>query len=534
MKRTFWRSLIGAIAVISTAALLRLAFPAFDLQYLAWIALVPMFLLFTRCGPLGSILWSFATGYLFYCSLLWWTLVRVSGFNPYNFGLGNVVQALHFGAFGIGAYLLGKRFPGWNPLTFPSMWAVLEYARSHAGFVSFPYGVLGYTQYRVLPVAGISTIAGVYGVSFLIVSVNTVIADVLRNSLSLSGTEDHRRNLPRGSMKMPLGIFCGIAVVFLAFVAYGHFQATKAVPGSLKAALIQGNLWWEEADTPERKEQVFGTYERLTRGLGTSKVDLIFWPSSSVPGHIPFERNVVERLAGDARGAGAYLLVGTAGFDKLAPAKQHSNRIANSAFLFSPGGDIVGRYDKMRLLPFDEYVPMRGSIPWPSWVVSPHLTDYVPGKEVTIFRMGKDRFGVLICWEYMFPDGFREMSAKGVDFMVAMTNEGFTASPSAHNQFYAMVVFRAIENHVGVIRTAATGISGIIDPAGRPLGVVRDPGGRDVEVAGTFIGSLPLSSQRTFYTLYGDLFVYLLCAVLGCFILFGILGGRVYLEGGPG
>ena len=155
-----------------------------------------------------------------------------------------------------------------------------------------------------------------------------------------------------------------------------------------------------------------------------------------------------------ARKSSSFLLVGAGSYDKFNQKMREAQRVSNSAFLFSPQGKITGRYDKIRLVPFDEYLPLRGYMRWPSWITNSKMTDYLPGKKLTVFKMGQTRFGVLICWENLFPDLFREMTAKGVDFMVSMTNETFIniPSPSAHYQMLAMNVFRAIENRVSILQ----------------------------------------------------------------------------------
>jgi apolipoprotein N-acyltransferase len=215
----------------------------------------------------------------------------------------------------------------------------------------------------------------------------------------------------------------------------------------------------------------------------------------------------VGMLSDLARETESFLLVGSSGFDKFNPEQRQTKRLSNSAFLFSPLGEMLGRYDKILLLPFDEYLPLRKYIKWPSWIVS-DMIDSLPGKEKTIFDMGKARFGVLICWENMFPELFREMASKGVQFMVSMTNEGFTREPVGHYQMLAVNVFRAIENHVAIIRTASTGVSCIIEPNGRITDRVKDGSGRDVDTAGFLVGKIPLTTERSFYNRYGDWFMY--------------------------
>ena len=172
------------------------------------------------------------------------------------------------------------------------------------------------------------------------------------------------------------------------------------------------------------------------------------------------------------------------------------------------------------LLPFDEYLPLRGYMKWPSWIINSDWIDAQPGKELTLFNMNDVKFGVMICWENLFPDLFRKMAFQGLDFMVSMTNEGFTDSPSPHHQMLAMNVFRAIENRVSIVRTASTGVSAIIDPTGRITAKVEDNHKNDVNVAGFTVGEISLSRQRSFYNQHGDWFV---CSLFVIFIAFNFL-----------
>jgi len=517
------RFLKDAGSILLSAGLLTLAFPAADLHFLAWIALVPLFVRIRDAGPWRALLLSLATGYLFYTAHLWWSL-RLVGMNPFNFALGNLGNAWYFGAFGLAAWHFRKTWLRWTPLTYPSAWVALEYVRSHIGFLSAPWGMLGYSQYSVLPVAGISAYAGVYGVSFLLVAANAALSDLVPHHLySLRGKGDPEE-VPLGERTVSFGILALVLVSLSASHLSGALPQKKSgADQGLKISLVQGNMSYEEQSEPFRayREKAFEKYRRLTMDSSGSGPALIVWPSSSVPGRLPFDGTLKRMLADIAGETGAYFLIGTAGFDKFNEEQRRLQRVANSAFLFSPQGEIVGRYDKMRLLPFDEYLPLREYLAWPSWIATPGMTDHLPGREMTIFRMDKARFGVLICWENLFPDQFREMSSRGVDFMVSMTNEGFTLIPEAHYQLLAIYRFRAIENRVSIVRTDTKGVSCIIDPDGRIIARVQDQRGNDVNVEGYLVGEVPLSSSRTFYTRHGDRFVFLLFLLLAGFVVAG-------------
>lgn len=205
---------------------------------------------------------------------------------------------------------------------------------------------------------------------------------------------------------------------------------------------------------------------------------------------------------------------------------------ANSAFLFSPKGRITGRYDKVRLLPFDEYLPARGLIPWPSWIVNTRMTDSAAGRELTVFDMDGVRFGVQICWEAFFPDQFRRLSALNLHFMANQTNESFTQTPAAHYQMLAYSVIRAIENRITIIRTSSTGVSGVVGPDGRVTGRVRDERGADVNVQGFLVRQIPLSGRRSFYNRSGDWFVTFLLLSLAFFaVMTASRGGEPPKDG---
>jgi len=514
--RTFRSILLAA----TSAVLLFLIYPPYDLSGLAWIALVPLFYLIRDSRPSGAFLYSLGCGSVFFGILLTWML-NVDTMNPFNYGAALLGHSLSFGVFGLTACYLQRKLPRWRVLVLPTAWVLIEYLRAHQGFLSVPWGTLGYSQYAVLPVVQVAGLTGVYGVSFLLVLVNATIAEVALHLLPMRKDGDIPLGEPSGRQRISFGIIGSVGFLVMASVAYGY----AVLPGSagssvLKTTLVQGNIYAEPKYSQAYADNVFETYRRQTVRAAGSRPDLIVWPSSSVPGTIPRDQQLVGKLSDLATGAGTYLLIGAAGFDKFNLEQRMTRRVANSAFLFSPTGKILGRYDKIFLLPFDEYIPLRGRLDWPSWIVPPGMVDSLPGKEKTVFRMGKTRFCVLICWENMFPDLFREMAAQGVDFMVGMTNEAFIGkSPAGHYQMFALYVLRAVENHVSLVRTSSTGVSAIVDPYGRITTRVRSQEGKDVDVEAVAEGTVPLTAERTFYTRYGDWFVYLLFVLMAGFVL---------------
>jgi len=185
----------------------------------------------------------------------------------------------------------------------------------------------------------------------------------------------------------------------------------------------------------------------------------------------------------------------------------------NTALFFTPDGKVVGQYLKIHLVPFSEEVPYRDIIPWPKFIVPKGKRSYqIPGKEFSLFGIDGTQFGVLICWEIVFPELFRKFVKNGANFMINVTNEGWFGKTAAPYQMAAVNVFRAVENRIAVARAANTGISCFIDPYGRITDRVRS-NNTDIFVSGYLTREIPLTYERTFYTIHGDLFVYLVLSI---------------------
>jgi apolipoprotein N-acyltransferase len=250
------------------------------------------------------------------------------------------------------------------------------------------------------------------------------------------------------------------------------------------------------------------------------------WPASSLPAAISVSRLVRYTIVQLARETGSYLLVGGAGYEKLEQPKDGNPSYSNSEFLISPSGHLKGQYNKIRLLPFNEYVPLDGKIAWPRMITTIQKS-FLPGESYTIFKVKDARFGSPICWENLFPDLFRRFVKDGANFMVSATNEGFYGPTAAPYQTLAMNIFRAIENRVAIARSATTGVSAFIDANGKIVERVQDSSGKDLFVSGFLVRDIPLSSKKTFYTLYGDVFAYVLIGVAVLSVMFSIVAHRL-------
>jgi apolipoprotein N-acyltransferase len=176
--------------------------------------------------------------------------------------------------------------------------------------------------------------------------------------------------------------------------------------------------------------------------------------------------------------------------------------------MISPEGKIMGRYNKIHLVPFAEYIPYKDLFPWPSRFIS-KASNFIAGTEYTIFNLDGAKFGTLICWESVYPELVRQFIKNGANFMVNITNEVLLGDTAAPYQIAAIGVFRAVENRISVVRCANNGISCFIDPIGKIIGRVHDSNNKDIFVEGYLTEEIPLSQRRTFYTMFGDVFVYM-------------------------
>jgi len=279
--------------------------------------------------------------------------------------------------------------------------------------------------------------------------------------------------------------------------------------------LIQGNIEQNQKWDPSYLDTTFRIHKNLTVADIKSPFDLVVWPETAVPCYFTDEQssdNLIQNLAD--------LIEAPIVFGSLSYKAQSNNpdifQYFNSAFLALPQKKTFQQYNKIHLVPFGEYVPLRFLFPFVEKLVE-GIGDFSPGSRYTVFQIPAAKFGVLICYEVIFPDISRKYSQAGTDFLVTITNDAWFGRTGAPYQHFSMAVFRAIENRVPLVRAANSGISGIIGPTGRieaqiPL-FVR-----------TFLdGKIPINQPRltTFYSRYGDVTVGLCGIIIAMVVLFG-------------
>ncbi len=504
--------------IILSAIFLILSFPDFNFEFLAWIGFVPLFFALEGKSPLRAFFISYLTGVLFFLGTIYW-LIHVT--LP---GMIMVVLylALYFGLFGVFcSYCLRPSSLVSRPSkpyfllgVIPASWTALELIRSHF-LTGFGWDLLGYSQSFTLPIIQIADFAGAYGVSFIIVMVNVAIFITIK--------EFRRKEYHLTSLMI------AVLVVFAALY-YGTLRVRNIFTGEkLRVAVIQGNIPQLKKWDPSFKEAILSKYERLTKEAASFSPELVIWPETSVPGFLESEPELLGRMSGLAVDIKTPMLVG-------APREDPNNKDAyyNSAALINEEGRVIGRYDKIHLVPFGEYVPLRQVFSFVENFAPSPIGDFSAGSYYTVFdllikRSGRDkdrawhmikkaRFSALICFEDIFPDLARKFVGEGANFLVNITNDAWFGKTCAGFQHAQSSIFRAVENRVNVIRAANTGVSCFINQQGRITGKVES-GNNAIFVDGFKIGEIILTKTRTFYTVYGDVFAYLCLILTLCYLL---------------
>ncbi len=506
--------ILRIVAAAASGVLLSAGFPETDLSFLVWIGFVPLLLAVISLKPVYGYLLSHLTGIVFIAGVFDWILV-VSGYTLLHHSLLVFYLGSYFGVLGLLFCFISRRSgPLMALLAVPFIWVALEYMRSNLIFLALPWGLLAHTQYQMPPVIQIASLTGVWGVSFLIVTVNAAIA-----ALCLSFPKfrkDQNLPVPENTRVLP----AIAAVLLITTLIYGYWATSEPIEGqSYKLALVQGNIEQDKKWDEKYAKFIMDTYTRLSIEASKSEPDMIVWPEAATPRAIYHDRRMFRDILKLAKSISTPLLFGSTNPQKFKRAGTKNLKFLNSTFLVPPDlkGQIKQRYDKIRLFPFGEYLPYSNVIPWASINV-PELTNYQPGEYYKVFEHNSMRFGVTICWENLFPDLVRQFVKNGAEFIINMTNEAWFGKSSAPYQFLSMGVFRAVENRVYVVRCANTGISSFIDPRGHIVNRLKDDAGADTFVRGVLIDTVIPIQNKTVYTLYGDWLVCL--CVIGSSIFF--------------
>ena len=491
------------LAVLSGAAAFA-AFPPLGFSIAAWIAFVPLFFVVKNTGYKGAFWYSLLCGVVFWGSVLYWlTNVSVPGFF-----MVVLLMAGFYALFGLMVKLAMKYSMNLFAVSFA--WVVLEYCRAHF-LTGFPWAILGYSQYTNINIIQVADISGAYGVSFLIVVFNVAVyAWVSGNKRKVS--------------------YMMVALLFIVCsTSYGIYRIGNPITGeTAKISVIQGNisqaLKWDAFAAGD----IVDKYSGLTLKAAMDEPDIIIWPETSYPYLMEYGDSFTTEMEELAVKTGIPIVAGAV--------YKEGEAYYNSAILFEPAGGSE-MYRKIHLVPFGEYVPFEEHLVSLRKYIDKPIGSFVSGKEYKIFpvrsareSVGPDsslirrtvfhKMGVMICFEDVFPYIARNFVSEGARILVNITNDAWFGDTAASRQHLQASVFRAVENRVPVARAANTGISCFIDINGKINSQVIS-GGREIFVDGWDTSEVKTTPLKSYYTVYGDMFVYF----SGVFLILVIISG---------
>ncbi|MBW1841967.1 MAG: apolipoprotein N-acyltransferase, partial [Deltaproteobacteria bacterium] len=261
--------------------------------------------------------------------------------------------------------------------------------------------------------------------------------------------------------------------------------------------IAQSAKWDLEFQIPTIKK-----YVKLSLSTKTKNPDLVVWPETATPFYFLRNKPLSEMIIQAIHDMDTDFLIGSPSFVQ----NNQDVEYYNSAYLNGPKGTVYGRYDKAHLVPFGEYIPFHGWLPFLNKIVE-GVGDFKPGEKGKTLQWGNNRVGVQICYEIIFPALSRALVINDAGLLINITNDAWYGRSSAPYQHFSMSVFRAVENRRSLVRSANTGISGFIDPVGRVIAAT--PLFTDAVLTRT----VPILNEKSFYTRHGDLFA-MVCLVL--------------------
>src|SRR5712692_4448862 len=497
--RASFPTLAEASLATGSALLLVLSFPDFDLWWLAWFGLVPLLVVVTRTTKAGrAFLLGWLWGVIFFYGTCWWLTYPMVRYAHIGAALAYVLLllpvifvALFPALFCAALVRLVSRFGPAALLAAPFLWVSLEFGRY--AVTGQMWNAIGYSQAFHPVLIQSARWGGVYAISFLVASANAAIALALFRRTVLETV---------------------VSVVMLAMIllvlALAHIQVISELefssePQNLVVA-VQPNVPMEGSDDSAVMRELLNRHLELSlKGLGQgrdgyTKASLVIWPESPMNFSYSRDSQLRAAVATFARTNHTAVLL-----NSLEPAPNAGEH--NSAILVNEEGRIVAQYDKIRLMPFGEYVPLPHWLPGASSVRG-IVGDFTPGSSYTLMPLGDWRAGVFICIEAAHPGIARSFVNEGADVLINISNDGYLGPTPVMRQHLANAIFRAVENDRPLMRVTNSGITALVSPVGEAWDSTAGfkPAVRSWTIRKEVF-------RKTFYTRHGEAFPYL-CALM--------------------
>jgi apolipoprotein N-acyltransferase len=507
------------ILALLSSGLQILVFPKPNLYFLSWVAMAPLlYALLRGRGGEGEMfdsegrslrpftLWqgfliAWVSGIVWYLGTDYWVFPVMTGYGGLHWLLAAPItlaaafgMGLHHAMFGLLVVLMVRRSNVGNrrPLLMaPVFWVAIEFFRDR--ITGFPWNLLGGSQIDNVPFARIAQTTGVYGLSFAVMLVNCAFVA----ALLLYGKR--RKNLLISAVAATIALQIGV------------LARSEPFPATHQAVLVQENVplldLWEW--TPRYFDQTIADLVKVSIEAEprhpANNPGLIVWPESPAPFYISDPR-LQRWLVAAAQDRNSYLVIGSLG------ETEDKQQNLNSALVMDPSGNMLGRYDKIHLVPFGEYIPFKNMLFF-AHKLTREVGDFGRGTERKVFNLNGTHAGIIICYESVFPEEVREFTTNGAQVIINISDDlwyGETGAPAQHLQMARM---RAVENHRWILLATNNGTTASIDPSGR---VVKQAP-RNVRTA--LVVPFEPQNESTFYSRNGDVFAWL-CVVISLLAVF--------------
>jgi apolipoprotein N-acyltransferase len=485
---------IAEVSLASASALfVVLAFPDFDLWLLAWIGLAPLLMMIGLTPrPARMFVIGWIWGAIFFYGSCWWltySMIRYGHLTPWLayvlLFLPVALVAIFPALFCLLLARLVRCFGQIAIFAAPLLWVSLELVRyAVTGQV---WNAIGYSQAFHPQLVHSASWGGVYAVSFIVIMVNSAVAFLLlqrtRRAIVISATA------------------CAIVIALVVITNHSTARAQAANPGiGVFIVAVQPNVPMEGVDNPTEQQLLQRHFDLSTQALDQIKRDsnsraVVIWPESPMSFGYSRDPRLRELLARFTQSHSASLML-----NSMEPAPHDGEY--NSAILINEQGRKAAQYDKIRLMPFGEYVPLPNWLPGASSVHG-IVGEFAAGSSFTLMPLGDLRAGVFICVEAAHPAIARTFTNEGADVLVNISNDGYLGQTAVMRQHLANAVFRAIENDRPLVRVTNTGISAFINSDGS---VHDQTNGFQTAVRTWTVNNR--ATETTFYSRHGDVFVY--------------------------
>ena len=500
-----WR--VRALLAIASGAALALSFPNFNLSLLAWISVGLLVLASYGARPRVAPLYGFLHALVFYPLSLPWMDVVIRQYGNVDalsaagvLGLVGIAGGFICAVFTWGVALASRRSALLTLALAPDLWVALEFARSHLPIFAFPWNLIGYAASGNLALVQLTTVTGIWGLSYVVAAYGSLVAYAI-----VTGRQR--------AWKIVIATTAG-----LIFVGVGGRYFVPGDHPRFVAHLVQTNFEQYYEYPPDWMQVHAGDLDQLAQisvDAARKAPGLVVWPESPAPFSLE-DANFAARARQIAQQSGVDFLVGAEDWKRDAAGKWQAT---NSAILLNPAGQRIFTYDKIHLVPFGEYVPLRRYLTFAGKIIA-DLGDFTPGTEYRVGRLpmvptyvpsAGAPFGVFICFEAVFPDGVRRFTANGAGLLINISNDGWFGRSAAPAQHLMMARVRAVENRRWLLRDTNNGYTVSVDPYGRIVAQLP------TDVRAELDAPYDFRSDMTLYARFGDWWAW--CCVLASIAL---------------